>query len=229
MRIRRRAATLIELMISLGLTAVLITMLLGAYWQASRLDSQARAARTWVDSRQLVQVQLQRYLVGATLGPKDPIDDNKGPSPYFFYTSPEGLTWTAHTSASLDPVLSGDQLVRLYVDGRRQLCLKLWPLPTQENLRNPVVHQQVLAQNVASIQFEFYQPPAQAFEVPKPKDPKATETAPGWHPDWPIDRKALPAMVKIQVTYADGVREPLLLAFQIPEGSPLIVYSKDRQ
>jgi hypothetical protein len=227
MKIRKRFATLIELLISLGLTGILVTLLLGAYWQAQRLDSQARSARSWVDSKQLVQIQLQRWLSSATLGEQlEKLPEKAGErSPYFFYTDGSTLTWTGHTSPSIDPELSGDLLMRLYVDQQQQLCLTMWPLPTKEHLQHPIAHQIVLAQKVAGLEFSFYRPPPQAHEPP---DSVFERPPSGWTHEWALDAEELPAMVKVRIDYADGLREPLLLAFQVAKGSPTVVYSKDR-
>jgi hypothetical protein len=223
-KIRRRHATLMELLISLGLTATLITILLGSYWQAQRLDLKTRSARSWLDARQLVQIQLQRWVSNATMGPKQEAGEEKKVPPYFFYSDGSSLTWTAHSLPTRDPRFSGDLLLRLYVNPEQQLCLRIWPLPTEKNLKEPVSQQIVLAKNVASIALRFYLPPPQAHQPPADTTQSVQS---GWSSQWPIDLKKLPAMVQLQINQTDGSTLPL--AFQLPEGSPLIVFPKNRR
>jgi type II secretory pathway component PulJ len=233
MNIRRRHATLMELMISLGLTAMLVTLLLGSYWQAQKINTQTLQARGWVDARQIVQLQLQRWLSGATLGFNK--EASEKPSPYFFYTEPDAagtaLVWTAHSQPALDPGLSGELLLRLYVNQHQQLCLKMWPLPTEKNLLDPKAHQIVLAEGVSNLQLRFYRPPAQAQEVAPAQDATLhmdmkRKGPSGWSTSWSPSDRELPAMVQLQIEFTSG--DSLPLSIQIPEGSPIIVYPKTR-
>ena len=213
-------ATLMEVMIALTLTAILLTCILGAYYQTTRLSKEVQTTRAALMEREELYLRLRSTLEATTIGGGTP----QTSSHYYFYTEAGALIFTYDSPINLDPLFSSDLLARLSVDEQQQLCLERWPLPKEKGDTHPSYQKQVLLTQVSGLTISSYNPPPQANE--KALDSTFKGPSVGWQSAWEIDYNLLPAMVKLTVLRLSG--ETIEFLFQIPEGSKPIVYPKNR-
>lgn len=208
MRLRKQFFTLIEVIISLGLTLMILTVLLGAYFQAEKSSVlwQNREKETFPER----YLQHRLAEVFQTIGKVDQTET-------FFFTLDHGpftlpgtpsLVFTYNNGTVMDPALSGQVLGRLYVNKDRDLSLvtftdrESW---IQDLL--PPLHREVLLKDVQSLQFEF-------FQIAPDKEASFRKDG------WPKDLKYAPGAIKL--TYKTTESPETKLIFTIPQVLGLI-------
>lgn len=137
----------------------------------------------------------------------------------FFYTEPPNRSYWLSTSLVLtfdngvrsNPMFSGDVLAKLYLDTERRLKLAIWPLHVEDP--HLYMHEEILLENVADLNFSFYRAPERiqdnkeihSGEVidAENKFPKKNT----WHPDWYITYNQMPSIIKISIDVAKNPKE----------------------
>lgn len=236
-----RPFTLIEVMIAFSLVAILISTLMGFYWQLNVLQVESDKVRRQAFHLRFLQSRLADVLP-RTVQPKSP--------DLFFYVSDqeEGDTFAAPSlvfcydnGTDIDPDFSNEVLARLYRvehNGRGELWLATWPRPGC-SLNPTQVRRELLMENVASIAFSAYQPPEpiqgqtpaqslmqsarNADEVPIEQPPPDS-----WESLWKMTYWSLPAILTLTVTPAaeKGVvtnQVPLEFYFPLPNNDHQIM------
>lgn len=207
MKCRLRYFSLLEVMIALGLTLMIFTVLLGAYLSAER------SALSWQKEEEAYfpQRYLQHRLEDVFRHLTTKIDQQNN---YFFSTPPSSLFLTDTPSLIfsydngilLDPRLSGEVLGRLFIDLEGNLTLLT--LPSREIWKegiNPPSHAEILMRGVRGLQFEFYH---------LPQDQNSTG-AKDWKSDgWNKELKYLPAIIKMTLIKDE---QSLLFLFPVPQ------------
>lgn len=203
----RRFFTLLEVLIALALTMILLTTLLGAYFQAEKTSLFWRQQEEALFPERYLNHRLEEVFRGI-----DTVDQKKT----FFFTSADtsglslpgssSLVFSYQNGVVLNIPLSGSVLGRLYVDRDGNLTLLTWPSPADwPTDRPPPVHREVLMSQLRGFQVEF-------FHIPTDKQ---GETQVGWKRDvWSKDYKYAPGLIKMRLTKANG--QTSLFCFPIP-------------
>jgi hypothetical protein len=106
----------------------------------------------------------------------------------------QSLIFTFDNGIDDDQMFSADVLARIYVDEDRHLILATWPNPLRWSIEESQAHsrQEILLEEVQSLNFTFYKPP---FDD---QGKKQVDTKENWFKDW---EKDMPSMIRIQITY----------------------------
>ncbi|MFT4551651.1 MAG: type II secretory pathway component PulJ [Chlamydiales bacterium] len=159
-----RNMTLIELLISLLLGAILLSGLFGFYYKVNQEDIRLERERANVESWQYTHQRLLNVMSKLTKSTKSTNFNRKPPvskeNTFFFTEDNSNLIFThAHRTTSLSG-LSSNVLSRLYVDKKKhRLCLITWSLPEQNNQKKETQlqhHYETLMENVSELSFNFY-------------------------------------------------------------------------
>lgn len=197
MIIKKRYFTLLETLIALSLTMILLTTLIGAYFQAER------ASAYWIQQEQenfpkrYLDLRLERAF-SHLLTP----DQNKN---FFFTSENSGFTLPGTSSlifsydngAIKNPIFSGSVLGRLYVDRQGNLTLLTWPDRSDWNEDElPPFHREVLMTHVTNLQWDF-------FHIPSSQDNEGNKEV-GWKGSvWPKENKYNPGAIKLTLSQND--------------------------
>lgn len=161
--IKRRCFTLLELLIALGLTAMLLTVVTGFYQQVQFLDSKAEGDRNENFKIRYAETRLAKVLTNA-------LSEYSSKRNFYFFTSKhlQGLTspnnpslvFVYHNGPSMNPDIANTALARLYVNNDNQLCLASWPAPNRWKSHLPdTAKTEILLDNVENLSFSFYVAP----------------------------------------------------------------------
>lgn len=202
-----RYFTLLEVLISLGLTLLIFTVLLGAYLEAER------SAAWWQkEEENLFPEKYLQQRLGEIFRQLIEADQEKS----FFYTTaslpdlfgPEtaSLVFSYDNQVVIDPTLSSDVLGRLFVDLKGNLVLLT--LPSKELWGEgtlPHFHYEILMPNVAQLHFEF-------FHLPQGENGGEK----GWKSDgWSKELKYLPGVIKLLIQTKEG--KSMIFLFPVPQ------------
>lgn len=159
-RIFKRAFTLLELLIAMGLTAVLLTVLSSFYQQVAWIDAASDRTEKEQFAVRYLGARLARVLP-ATIGEQTLGKD------FVFFTSGDlsgllgarapSLLFVFQNGPSLDPERANHALGRLYLNRDKQLCLAIWSSPKNWKHNPPKSAQhEVLMENVEELSFQFF-------------------------------------------------------------------------
>lgn len=178
--LKRRCFTLLEVLISLALTTLLLSILLAAYFQAEKASAEGERMRAGLWPRRMLAERLNALF--STL--EKPDTKQK----VFFYSSQDNssLLFTYNNGVSLSPSFSGEVLSELFLNKKGEITLLTWPARSTWNEEMPPnPKREVLLKDVEDLNFEF-------FQVGTDK-----ETA-QWVYSWDKAKNALPGMVRIR-------------------------------
>jgi type II secretory pathway pseudopilin PulG len=185
---KKRALSLIETVISLGLIALLLSTLFFWYHSMARQKQVYNRLKGPLLEERYAYQRLQKVLLQAELP--------------LFTTEDNSLVFIFDRGPDLQPQLSGKVLGRLYWDQTSHaLCLGIWPLPAKES-EEMLSQTLVLLDGVTSCAFEFYFPPdpfkkpvdPEAVKIPRPKE--------GNQEEWLQAYETLPAWIDLKVARA---------------------------
>lgn len=201
MRPRKHAFTLIEVIVSFSLIALLLVMGFGAYSQMSLLEREGTQLRHIALQQRLAQARLASLFLRIPTPepfpgkprPRDPKKPQELPSRLFYSSEraelglfqPDSLVFTYDNQTDLIPEFCNNVIARLYVketplDGKGgktggALWLTTWPRP--DCSMDPLIarHEQLL-EGVKSMHCRFYEPPppvtsSQTAAPPAPPPP----------------------------------------------------------
>lgn len=188
--IKKKFFTLLEIVIAAALTALLLSILLGAYFQSAKTAE--------VYGREEEELFLERYLqhrLEEVLRTIPKIDQKEN---FFFSSKGEGslpgsqtLLFSYDNGISMDSNLSGPVLGRLYVDLEGGLTLITWPDRKEWGETLPPFHREVLARGVRKISFEFLRISNEGSPVE-------------WVADWPKEFKSRPGAIRLVIERTKG-------------------------
>lgn len=184
---RKRAVTLIEVIICLGLLTLLLTTLSFWYRTLTSHKSELNKSKWSVMEERYAYQRLQQILPQAKLP---------------FFTCRDGsLVFLFDRGLFPDPLLSNTVLGRLYHDTEQQaLCLGIWPEPGQDNLLKTPSQTIILLDQVSDLSFQFYYPPDPLKKTVDPKEVGKPEPEEKWQESWRGEYQKLPALIKMYVT-----------------------------
>ncbi len=234
MKVNKRYVTLIEFVISISLTAIILTSLTMIYQQFNLMNIAMDKAQNENFKKRYIENRL------AFIFPRA-LPSNKSNIKFHFFSTKDASAYTKAGSDSL--TYSYDNCVKLnknithyvigkiFVDVNDNLILTVWPSDVRwEKDIDPPMHKEILLQGVESITFSFFVPPDKvdrdlktAFNVPN--DIKG-----GWVNEWEKEYRALPAIVKLEITLKElkenGESEKLTFAFPFPNAYQPIIYDQ---
>lgn len=235
----KRAMTLIEMLIAMGLTMVLLSTLMFFYYQITLLNFQIDKKENQAFQKLFLSTRLSEILP-KTVSPNDVKKD------FYFFTSYMGegdikpgessLVFTFDNGVKLDPHFSNHVLGRLYIDRSNRLSLAIWPSPARwEEYATPPMKKEILLENVESLQFSYYVPPEKdrknfwnRADIKK-KENKALQmdVEGSWRPEWHQEYGELPALIKIILTQVGSEGpERTELVFPLPNTNLAIIYDR---
>lgn len=239
MSVQRRPFTLIEALLSLGLTAVLMTLLSYFYLQFSQIDSlEERAVRN------LYQLSYVENRL-ATVLPRA-VAENTAKKDFLFFTCMDSggglfkegtmsLIFAYDNGICLDKLFSNHVLGRLFVDRQGNLVLATWPSPVRwKEGRLPPVKKEYLLDNVEGLKLSFYVAPevdrSKVAKVsPKTKERQQFSPQPpgSWITAWSANYYQLPPIVRIDLklrSQPGGGPQEVHFAFPLPNSTSVIFY-----
>lgn len=237
---RKRAATLLEVLIAMALTVAVLTTLTFFYREVSFIDSEIDNVRAEQFKLRYVENRLGNVL------PKAISEKNDKKGFTFFSIDDAGLTLPGTQSlifiydngVSLDPPFSNHVLGRLYVDLEGRLTLMYWPSPKRWESGSAVpMKKEVLLEHVEALSFAFFVPINEPPEPAASHDQAAGESATEAHTPqvqgqlsgqlWSHELKKLPAMIKVlleQKAPKSGDRQEMTFIFPLPNTRYHVVY-----
>lgn len=230
MKRKRRAFTLLELLIAMTLTS-LILMTLSFFYRSTIMIGYD------LDKIKVRQFYL-RYAENRLVDVIPKILPKKGKSNEFLFYSFDGndsdiskpgsrnLLFSFDNGVSLDKPFSNQVVGRLFLDPKGRLILAYWPMPSRWESQEPLpVKKEILLENVNSLNFEFFVPPENKEDNKAPtKNTPSPESKGAWtQENWLKDYEALPAMVNIHVIL-EGETKPRTFSYPLSNSDARIVY-----
>jgi type II secretory pathway pseudopilin PulG len=166
---RKRALTLLEVLIGLSLAGVLLTTLFSFYFQIFHTKIDLQKAKQVVEARAWTQQRLVQAF-GRVVA-----EVEEGGLVFYTTVHPEALgpalVFYYDNGVDRDLNYCGEKKAMLYLNQKKQLTLLTWPK-----------RREVLLENAASLRFSFY-------------DLKQRE----WKEAWAREGEKLPAIIKMEI------------------------------
>lgn len=233
---RKQSMTFIELLISMGLTALILMTLLYFYRDIDWLNNDMENSQKEAFKTAFVQNRLADVLP-SSLTPRLAEKD------FYFFLSHDAngllkpnnpsLVFTYNFGPSRDSSLAYYVLGRLYLDNENRLVLSTMPTPSRwDQVTKVKLRKEVLLENVDSILFRFYVPPKKDLSLVGNAAPKGILTkgkadteveGDRWYEDWKSEYEQLPAMIEV-ILKLDKTDEPLKFVFPLPLSEHVILY-----
>jgi prepilin-type N-terminal cleavage/methylation domain-containing protein len=146
---RKRALTLLEVMIAMSLLAIILFFVLSPFKEIAILSGRVGKASEGVLSYHRVQTKLTRLF--------SQLEDE------FHFENGE-LTCSSKIGVDPNPNLSSSIQAAILVDKEQNLVLEIWP---KEDVRGKSAHirREVLCKNVSSLHWQFFQLEEGKFET----------------------------------------------------------------
>ncbi len=181
---KKRYMTLLETLISLSLTAFLLSSLLQGYWFLEKLHMQWEKEKKEQFYLRYAESRIVSLLENSVTSPRDAI----------FYTTEEpreemlgkSLVFLSDNALNIQPEFSQKILVRLFVDKEKRLSLYIWPNPRGIHANSSKFQREVLMEGVKDLHFSFYNFP----------DPEQTE--------WDFTNKKPPLIAYVTLELESG-------------------------
>lgn len=187
---RRRSFILVEVIVSMMLFAILLSVLFGLFTHFTYVNSVLAKQLKRYEETVSAQLILQRVFSNA--------DFSKGSHPYFYIeetsSANPSLVFTYNNNTSLTTQLSTTVLGKLFIDNNK-LCLSVWQ-HSREPFKNPPpeTSRHILLHNVSSFKIELFKAPTgkeeEASEHPVP--PQGV-----WTSRWPLKYKTSPTLIRL--------------------------------
>jgi hypothetical protein len=210
---KKRPALLLEIIIGLGLSACLFTVLFRFLVSYATIEKKVEIAQIVLLERERIQQKLGELFTSIETNTKEKS----------FYT----LQFPNEKSTSLiilynagvdpDPAFSGLNTGRLYLNTKGEFCLTQWTL-AQEDYRT-----EVLLKNITALDWELF------GQKPK-KNMKATLVGDSWAwlPTWPKEQSGVPGIIRLKLWCGIEKKkkgEPnLQFAFILPTQEPIQIF-----
>lgn len=232
MKIKRRSYfTLLETLIAVAIVSVLLTIVFGFFRELSESSRMTEELQHHSFRMRYVEMRLA-YLFERI------VNENEENKREFFFFTEKGdkgvlpgttsLIFSFNNEVRANPAFSGDLLAKLYIDPSHRLCLAMWPIYSDQP--HEEMQKEVLLDNVESIAYEFYMPPAKISDDkqidggkvdPEKKSPENDR----WHEqEWLRSYEQIPAIISLKVKVAAN---ELNFAFVLPSSNNYLYYPPD--
>lgn len=239
----RRHFILLEVLISMALTMILISILLIFYTNINQLNSALEKRQEYSFRKLYLSTRLASILPRA-------LSQNDLGKDFFFFTSPASdsftksgttaLMFSFDNGVKLDPHFANHVLGRLYLDNEGKFNLAIWPSPARwTDVTIPPIKKEVLLEHVENVAFEFYLPPSKNREIVwqkhsplitvKHMDLLKLSAIGEWKHEWQQEYEALPYLVRITITMnpiatPQGEPAQFTLIYPLPSSPFMIMY-----
>lgn len=220
---RAHPFTLIELLSSLALAAILLTTLFYWYTRFYSQGEQGRDRKGPLIEERYANERLQKIIPQASL------KEDQKTIRCFFTGKDNCLLLTFNRGVHIDPLLSYLVLGKLYYDSSSStLKCTYWPLPKKgEHPLTQPSETLVLLDEVEKVEFSYYFPPQDTSCAVNPEEVSPFHPQPGWRSTWEEKYHILPLFMKISV-----IRKPtphyssreILFFFELPASGKNIIY-----
>lgn len=203
--------TLLETLVALSLLSILLMFIFGIFRQLTEVGRMSELAQKRTFQMRYLESRLA-FLFERV------VNENDKSRQFFFYSAPPqaslsrhpALVFTFYNEVRRDPYFSGDLLAKLYVDQAGRLKLATWPLFVAEAQLHDTLHEEVLFENVAFIQYRFYAAPEKLKSsrdvVPAAVQSDKKKAIKGvWQEDWSFDYAEMPSIIEIKI----GIKKPV--------------------
>lgn len=236
----KRPITFIELLIAMVLSSLVLSVLFYFYRDIDWLNHEMEKSQKKSFELSYIQTRLGDVIpniVSPRIAPED----------FYFFVSHDAngllkpgqpsLVFTYNFGANLNPVFAQHVLARLYIDSYNRLCLAMLPSVKEwPKFTSVPIKQEVLLENVESIAFEFYVPPAKESSAAGNKAPKGgygngkkqaqkLQLRDTWYTDWRQEFYQLPSLLRISVHIKDK-KDPILFVYPLPQSDFVVIYEK---
>jgi hypothetical protein len=228
----KRHITLIELLVSMVLTALILSSLMFFYREITLLNAR-------FDQEQGESFQL-RFLENrlSDVLPKA-VPEKTAKKDFYFFTDSDhhgifknhstSLVFTFDNGVDHDKEFSNHILGRLYLDPDGNFILGMWPSPARwEEGEIPPMKKEILMEGVNSLSFQFFIPQEKAEElIPNNQKNDKVEPAPrlGWVNRWQQNYKQLPAIVRVEIVRRVNKKDKkITFAYPLPNVAIPITY-----
>lgn len=217
----KRSFSLVEVMVSLILFALVMATLFGFLWHNNHATAQLQAITNNVEKLHKVHVDLQKIFSGIAQATQ---------TQNLFYTehhSSSGrhktsLVFTFQNEIDHDKFFASKVLARLFCTKDQELCLAIWPDPKKLDSQSPDLlrmRKTVILDHVVSFTLQFWTAPASSDgNVPK----KYTGI---WLDSWEKKYKETPLLVKVTIEHEEkqGVKS-YTYVFLLPKKIQPVAY-----
>ena len=211
--IAKRSFMLLELIIALGLIAILLTVLFRFFAGSVRMDHKVDEARAALYEREHLQTRLSSMLT--SIVPRSTLPSQSGSSFYTIDEKTPGLVAIFDNGIDPDPAFSGPILGKVFIDAKSNLTLALWPLEKGEK---KLYRQEVLLPHVQNMSFQFL-----AKKNLQQIDSKAIpiNASLEWRTNWPKHRWDIPSIIRVTLRQNE---QEISFAFSLPFIEPIVTY-----
>lgn len=237
--IRKHYFSLIEVVVSMGLAMGVLVALLGFYSYVTYLGKLGNDQEKRAFDQLYIQSRLSGILPKAIpYYQSEKNESSEIKSEYnFFTTSTNGmpsLTFLYSGEVSNNPLFSGNNLGKIYLNNNKQLTFAMLPSPMRWNVASEVpAKAEILAEGVDKIEFSFFTPleadrkemwndlKLNTKEEPD-KQSSSLGFPPGeWVSEWRNDYLKLPPLVRLEVFVKN---EKSTFIFPLMKSEYMIVY-----
>ena len=239
-RIRRRFLTLLEVMIAMGLSMVLISVVVYFYQQLSLINIAMDKAQNEHFQKRFLEYRLNAVIPMAV----SPSNKN-----FHFFISPniqglfkdksQSLVFTFDNGVKLNKQMSDLVIGRLFLDKDDKLTLATWPINKRwvEN-EPPPMSKEVLMENVVGLSFQFFTPPdkGQIKFVNKQEGKTITQLSLPAFPEtirnqfqseWRREYRQLPSITRVLITRkTDKGEVKMVFDYPMPNTQQPIIYTQ---
>lgn len=203
---------LLELVIALGLAAILLTFLFRFFAAYMQIDQKLDRAREVLHQRQHFQVRLSSIFASAV-----PHAPSSTSLPSFHTNENSELIIIFDNGVDPHPQFGGPILAKISLDAHSNLTLTLWPLQKTEP---EFYRKEILLADVQSVQFQFL-----SKKSSQGVDPSAIPInhTLEWRTDWPKSLGSIPSMIRIIVNQNNC---DVAYAFTLPFLEPIVTYGE---
>ncbi len=202
--LRKRYFSLLETLIAFTLLSLLLTLVFGFFKELSHLSqlSEKKAQASF----QMRYTENRLWYIFQRLNNENSTTKRK----FYFYTQAAqtfsnmpSLVFTFDNEARANPTFAGDLVALLYVNDEYQLRLATWSLYASQP--HQAMHEEILLENVAGMDFKFYAAPAHLTNngaiIPISNAANQKQPAPGiWHSEWLKEYQQMPVIMQLNIT-----------------------------
>lgn len=210
---KKRSFILLELMVALGLTAILLSVLFRFFAGSVRIDQQIDQARSVLFQRQHLQTRLS--MIFTSVVPRSSLSNSTGSSFYTLEENSPGIVIVFDNGIDPEPLFSGPVLGKIFIDADQRLSLIIWPL---EKSQEKYYRKETLLPHVQKIRFQFLA--KKNFQNPDPKAISINDSI-EWRTNWPQNRWDIPSMIRFVIREKD---QETGFAFHLPLIEPIVTY-----
>ena len=240
MRYYRRCMTLLEVLIAMGLSMVLISIVVYFYQQLSLINLEMDKAQNEHFQKRYVEYRLNAILPEIVSPTNKDFhffigQNNQG----LFNEGSQNLVFTYNNGVKLDKKMSDLVIGRLYLDKNDRFSLASWPIPKRwKEDEAPPITKEVIMENVVTLSFSFYAPPdkGQFKFVNKQEGTTTTQLSKPSYPstiknetqnEWKREYRQLPAIIYVKIKRKLGKDkfEDIVFAYPLPNTQQPIIYT----